>query len=234
MSRDVDVSKLSSVKKLSGSLNERVYHAIRKPILSMDFTPGEIVRKEAICKELGVSRSPVSEALRKLSDEGLVDVIPQSSTRVSKLSMTEIREGSFLREVLEVAAAARAAELRSDDQLSRLNRNFRMQTMLVEDQAFDEFYVCDEEFHDLIMECTGVSLLRTTVQMVSLQVQRARLLLLPEPGRSADTLTEHKRILDAIRDKSPRAAEDAMRGHLRQLISRLEPLEKSRPDLFIP
>ena len=124
MPQDVDVSKLPYMKELPGLLADRVYLALRKAILSMDFMPGGVVRKEAICAELGVSRSPVFDALRELSDEGLVDVVPRSGTRDSKISMTEIREGSFLREALEVAAAARTAEIRNADRLAKLSRNF--------------------------------------------------------------------------------------------------------------
>lgn len=232
MTRDVDVSKLPDMRERTGNLSDRVYWAVRNAILSMDFVPGEAIRKDPICQKLGVSRAPVADALKKLSGEGLVDVIPQSGTRVSKLSMTEIREGSFLREALEVAAAARAADVRTAEQLGKLSRNVRMQALVVEDRDFEAFYACDEEFHDLIMESSGISILPVTVQMVSLQVKRARLLLLPEPGRSSDTVTEHRLILDAVEVQDPLAAEAAMRNHLRQLISRLEPLEKERPELF--
>lgn len=232
MPQDVDASKLSNVKDLPGLLSERVYLALRRAILSMDFAPGEVIRTGPICARLGISRSPLSDALRKLADEGLLDVVPQSGTKVSKLSMREIREASFLREALETAAAARAAEARSDEQLARLTRNMRMQELLVADQAIDEFYRYDEEFHSIILECTGISTLQPTIETISLPVQRARLLLLPAPGRSAETYAEHEAILAAIAAQNAAAAEAAMRSHLRQLIRRIEPLEAERPDLF--
>ena len=95
-----------------------------------------------------------------------------------------------------------------------------MQTLLVEDNAFDELYDCDDAFHDLIMEGASISVLLATVQMVSLQVKRARLLLLLEPGRSVETQAEHRCILKAIHAKMPDVAAEATRTHLRQLTSR--------------
>ena len=229
---EADVSQLSELGNYSGSLSDRVYHAIRDAILSLRFAPGVVIRKAPICERLQVSRSPVADALRRLSEDGLVDIVPQSATRVSKLSLRVIREQSFLREALELAAVARAAELRSEQQLARLARNMRHQRFLVEDLDFAEFYKFDEEFHDLIFECCDISLLAPTVESVSLQVQRARLLLLPEPGRTADTVDEHDAIFAAIREQNPAAAVNAMRSHLRQLIKRLEPLERERPEMF--
>ncbi|MCV6591976.1 MAG: GntR family transcriptional regulator [Silicimonas sp.] len=232
MPQDVDASKLSKVKDLPGLLNERVYLALRRAILSMDFAPGEVIRTGPICEALGISRAPLSDALRKLADEGLLDVVPQSGTKVSKLSMREIREASFMREALETAGAGRAAERRGDEQLARLTRNMQMQELLVADEAIDDFYRYDEEFHGLILDCTGISTLKPTIETISLPVQRARLLLLPAPGRSAETYEEHKRIHGAIAAGDAAAAETAMGHHLRQLIRRIEPLEEERPDLF--
>ena len=232
MLSNVDVSKLESVKDHPGLLGDRVYIVLRNAILSLEFKPGEIIRKQPICEQLGVSRSPVAEALRRLSDEKLVDVIPQSATRVSKLSVKTIREEAFLREALEVASAARAATERTDKQVARLARNLRMQELVLEDLDLNEFYKYDEEFHELIMECCDISILPATVQSVSLQVTRARLLALPEPGRSSDTVKEHRAILDAIRNQDPAKAVAAMREHLSKLNIILDPLEQEHPEMF--
>lgn len=232
MHTDVDVTKLPNLNALPGLLSDRAYQALRSAIMSMDFRPGEIIRKAPICEQMGISRSPVTEAIQKLSSEGLVNVIPQSATRVTKLSMTEIREGSFLREALEVGGVARAAEMRTDLQISQLQRNLRMQELVLEDGDLSEFFKYDEEFHQIIMACSGITKLPATVATVSLQVNRARPLLLPEPGRTLDTVEEHKRILEAIRVQDPASAEAAMKRHLRELLKRLEPLEKTKPELF--
>lgn len=229
---DADVAKLPVLSELTGSLTERVYLALKTAILELDFPPGAVIRKSDICTRLGLSRSPVSDALAKLSAEGLVDIVPQSGTRVSRLSMEAIREEAFLREALEVAAARHAALHRSDEAMARLARNVEMQKMLIADGDKEDFFITDNAFHETIMATTKVARLPSAVRSLSLHVDRARLLLMPEPGSAANTVNEHIEILEAIRAKDGAAAQEAMRRHVRQLIQRLEPLEAARPDLF--
>ena len=227
-----DAGSLTSIDDLPGSLAQRVYQSLRQAIMSLAFPPGTMLRKGAICSELGVSRSPVSEAIARLASEGLVDVIPQSGTRVSRFSIEEIRESSFMREALECAAVIKVARERTDEQYAKLARNVRLQAMLVEDHDMVGFYQTDEDFHSLLMEFTGFPGLVSTVAMISLKLKRPRMLLLPEPGRSPDVVREHLAIVEAIRDRDPQAAEAAMRTHLQHLISRFEPLEAQHPEFF--
>lgn len=217
---------------LEGPLGQRVYTALRNSILDMTFEPGMVLRKGALCEQLGVSRSPVAEALGKLSSDGLVDIIPQSATRVSQFSLAELREESFLREAVEVAAVAKVATERTDDQLTKLARNMRLQGLLIEDNDYQGFFETDVEFHEMILEFTGFPKVVLAAGQMSLQLRRARMLLLPKHGRPAETLAEHNAILDAIKAKDPEAAKGAMSTHLRQLIDRIVPLERQHPTYF--
>lgn len=232
-SSDADATKLRELKQFNGLLSDRVYASMKAAILSLDFPPGAVLRKGPICQRLGISRTPVSDAILKLETEGLVEVVPQSATRVSRMSMAEIREDAFLREALEVAAVAYAAEHRNDELIARLSRNLRMQQLQIEDGDFEEFHKTDQEFHRLIHDCCKIARLQDTIRFVSNHVDRARLLLLPEPGRVTDTLSEHQQVFDAVRAGDSDAARVAMQTHVRQLIKRLEPLEKQRPELFL-
>jgi len=229
---EINASKLKNTSLLEGPLSQRAYQAIREAILSQDFPPGAIIRKKAICDTLGMSRAPVSEALARLSSEGLVDIVPQSATCVSFFSMDEIREGSFLREALELAVVAKVAEDRTEEQLTQLSRNLRLQRLLIEDGDYSGFYETDEEFHALLMQFTGYTRLESLAHLVSLQVIRARRVLLPTPGRAQNTLNEHEEILAAIRKQDVVAAQDSMRRHLHQLMPHIERLAIERPELF--
>ena len=229
---EADLTKLPDLTDLSGSLADRVYVALKTAILTLDFLPGVPLRKSEICAQLGVSRSPVSEAMTKLSGEGLVDILPQSGTRVSRLSMAGIREDVFLREALEVAAARHAALNRSEEVVARLQRNVEMQKLLVADADGDDFFLTDIAMHEMIMATTGMNRLPITVRLLSSNVDRARLLLVPDRARLAETVDEHIVLVEAIREQNAPGAEEAMRHHVRQLIKRLQPLEAARPDLF--
>ncbi len=230
--RDIDATLLKDIATTEGSLAQRVYLAIKQAILALDFPPGANLRKAPICDRLGVSRAPVSEAIARLAAEGLVDVVPQSGTRVSYFSMTEIREGAFLREALELAAVAKVARDLTEDQSKKLSRNMRLQELLIEDDDISGFYQADEDFHALLMEFTGITRLPAVAQTVSLQVNRARMLLLPKPGRIAETLAEHRAILEAINNNDVSAAQQAMHDHLGQLMPRIEVLRQQQPNLF--
>ena len=222
------------INSLDGPLGKRVYTALRNKILTMAYEPGFVLRKGALCEQLGVSRSPVTEALNKLSSDGLVDIIPQSATRVSRFSMFELRQESFLREAVEIAAIAKVAQERTEDQMTKLSRNLKMQNLLVEDKDFQGFFEADLEFHDMVLSFTGFPKVAITAGQMSLQLNRARMLILPERGRPAEAVAEHHAILAGIKARDSDAARAAMTLHLRQLMTRLEPLERQHPEYFRP
>ena len=87
---------LRPLAEFHGSLAQRVYASLREAILSLSLRPGDVIRKPEICEGLGVSRSPVSEAVARLAVEHLVHVVPQAGTYVARFSLEEIREGAFL------------------------------------------------------------------------------------------------------------------------------------------
>jgi len=215
-----------------GTLTQRVHAALREAILTMGYPPGTLLRKAEICDRFGVSRSPVSDAIARLAAEGLVDVVPQSGSRVSSFSMAEVREASFLRDAVESAAVAKVALDRTEAQAALLVRNMRQQERRVAAGDHAGFYRLDEEFHAILMEATGYPGVASVAAGVSLQLKRARLLLLPEDGRPQDTLDEHRAILDAVLARDPQAARAAMTHHLGQLLTRIAPLEQKYPDFF--
>jgi GntR family transcriptional regulator, rspAB operon transcriptional repressor len=226
--------RLRPLEAFSGSLANRTYLALREAILNLGYRPGEALRKGEICAALGVSRSPVAEAITRLAGEGLVDVVPQAGTYVARFSLDEIREGAFLREAIELAAVETLAGRITEEQLVQLRRNLRVQEALVADGDFAGFYAMDGELHGMILAFTGFRKLGQVADTAWVHVNRARQLILPMPGRVAETLEEHKAILAALEARDGEAARAAMRRHLGRLVTFLEPLEKSHPELFAP
>jgi GntR family transcriptional regulator, rspAB operon transcriptional repressor len=225
-------TRLAPLSAFSGSLGSRVYQTLRQAILSVSYRPGEILRKPEICEALGVSRSPVSDAVARLAAEGLVDVVPQAGTFVARFSMEEIREGAFLREAIELHAVEMVATTITDDQLQLLRRNLAVQAALVADGDTPGFYQADAAMHELILSFTGFRRLAQVAETAWLHVNRARQMILPVPGRVGQTLEEHRAIAMALEARDPQAAREATRRHLGQLIRHLEPLERDRPELF--
>ncbi|KGF67633.1 GntR family transcriptional regulator [Hoeflea sp. BAL378] len=223
---------LTPLDDYTGSLSHKVYLSLKQAILTLEFRPGEMMQKSHICTELGVSRSPVTEAMARLASEGLVDIVPQTGTFVTRFSMAEIREGAFLREALELAAVERVASTITEEQLVALRRNLRIQEALMQDGDTAGFYQVDAQMHELILSFTGYRRLAALAETSWIQVNRARRLNLPLPGRMKATLAEHKAIVAALEAHDPQAARAATRRHLNQLITLLEPLVARHPELF--
>ena len=223
---------LPPLERFQGSLAQRVYGALKDAILTLALRPGEMLRKPEICAGLGISRSPVAEAVARLAAEGLIDVVPQAGSFVARFSMEEIREGAFLREALEVATVAHVAPAIGEETLVLLRRNLRMQEVLVADGDIAGFYEQDAQMHAIILGASGFRRLAAMSETAWVHVNRARRLVLPRPGRVVETLAEHRAILAALEARDgPRAAE-AMRAHLARLVPNLEPLTQTHPGLF--
>lgn len=225
-------ARLQPLDRFQGSLGQRVYQSLKEAILTLAFRPGDIIRKPEICDRLGVSRSPVADAVAKLAADGLVDVVPQAGTFVTRLSMTDIREGAFIREAIEVAAAELVAAQITEDQLRELRRNLKLQEALVADGDRQGFMALDGQMHDMMLSFTGFPRLPQVSQTAWLSVHRARQLILPVEGRLQTTLEEHRAILAAFEAHDPAAARLAVQHHLRQLLTYLAPLERAHPELF--
>lgn len=227
-----DAVELTPLSSYEGTLSSRVYLSLKDAILSLAYQPGQILRKGDICDQLGISRSPVSEAVTRLAADGLVNVVPQAGTFVARFSMEEIREGAFLREALELAAVEQVASTITKSQVTLLRRNLRVQQAFVEDLDVQGFYKLDTEMHNLILGFTNYRRLAAMAETSWLQVNRARQLILPNPNRVSDTLEEHRAIVDALEARDPEGARQATKFHLSQLLRHLEAVERDRPDLF--
>lgn len=224
---------MTPVSEFSGSLSNRTYMTLREAIMTIGYRPGEALRNADICAQLGVSRSPVANSILRLASEGLVDVIPKSGSYVARFSMEDIREGAFLREAIELAAVDAVAPVITEAQLEELRSNLREQEAHVCDGDFASFYELDAGMHELVLSFTGYRRVARVANTAWVNVDRARQLLLPRPGRVSETLQEHRAVIEALEARDPARARHAMQEHLRQLITFLEPLEKEHPEYFV-
>lgn len=224
--------RLEALERFEGTLANRVYLSLREAIVGLRYAPGEALRKAAVCEALGVSRSPVSAAIARLAADGLVDVHPQAGTYVSRISMAEIREGAFIREALELAAIEHAARSVTDEQIGLLKRNLRIQRVMLDDGDQTGFYEHDAQMHELLLSFTGYRRLCRISESVRSQLDRARQLLLPAPGRLPETYREHAAIVGALEARDAERAREALRHHLGQLVTMLTTLATREPALF--
>ena len=209
----------------------RVHAALREAIVQLDLKPGEYLDKQAIAARMGVSRFPVGEAMNRLAAEGLVDIIPQSGSRVALIKISDTRENMFLRRALEVETVRKLAPLASSDLVDQLASNLRYQRAAIEAHDLKGFHGFDLAFHALLQDHLGFERVRSATETARLGLDRVRQLL--NTRRRLDlTLGEHKAIVAALDAHDGDAAARAMYGHLDAVMAELGTFAREKPELF--
>ena len=128
-------------------IGPQIYQFLLNAIVTVRLSPGIGLKEKEVIKRLGVSRTPIREALLRLEDEGLVQIFPQSGTYVSKIKIEAVLESQFIREALECSVARYAARNRNDELLESLSRKLEDYETALNDDEVKLMYEKDEEFH---------------------------------------------------------------------------------------
>lgn len=195
-------------------LRDQVYGLLRRQIVTGELDPGSAVDEKAIALRLQVSRTPVHEAVKKLSDERLVTVRAQSGTIVAALDRHEIEQAQVIRRALEAEAAHTAAGRVTEAWLNRLEDILLLQAAALERRGFADAIAHDDAFHRTVTEISGYPMLWRAIEISKAQLDRCRHAMIPMAGLGAATLTEHGAIVAALRARDPGASREAMRAHL--------------------
>lgn len=207
--------KLASARRES-NLKERAHRAIRDAILRRDLSPGDMLAEQRIADQLGISRTPVREAIKALEKEGLLRSIPGKGVFVAETSAQDIVEIYQAREALECMAvriAARTADPRVLEDLERTLPTPEQSRNADGDPA--KVFQADMRIHQYIMSCTNNTRLIQMLSTLEGQVHQTRILAPRDPRRFGSGTEEHRAIIRALLARDPDAAEEAMRQHLR-------------------
>lgn len=198
----------------SRALRDQIYPMVRGLILTGAIKPGEVIDEKAIAAQLNVSRTPVREAVKRLSDEHLVDVVAQSATRAAKIDRKEIEESFLIRRALEMESAAQAAVHMSQEHADLLHDILARHERAVERRHFAEAIAQDDAFHRAITDISNLPRLWGTIEISKAQLDRCRHLMLPRAGQAEATLEQHREIIRALNSHDPAKAAAAMKAHL--------------------
>jgi DNA-binding GntR family transcriptional regulator len=210
----------------------RIYSDLRTELVSLQRRPGEAVSEAEIALSYGVSRTPVREALLKLSDEGLLEIFPQSGIFVSRIPIAALPEAIIIRRSLEATTAHMAAERATSSQILVLQSILERQREANAASNGDAFHRADELFHATIAEVAGYPGIWTLIQQVKVHVDRYRRLTLPQEGRIGQVIGEHETIMSAIENHDPSGASVAMEFHLERLLSHISATQSINPEFF--
>ncbi len=199
----------------SNSLHSRVYNRIRNDILNGVYEPGESLVELKLSEELGVSRTPVREALRQLELEGLVQSVPNKGATVRGVTEQDIQDIYTIRMLIEGLAARWAAEKITTEELEELKEAVDLEEFYTTKSNYGNLLRFDTRFHDIIFKASKSKPLMYTLSTFHRYVQKARRVSMSSPERAAEVLQEHKAILQAIIDRDADRAEKLMTEHVR-------------------
>src|SRR4051795_8807391 len=214
------------------SARDQVYVALREEIVSAGFEPGRRLSENELAEALGVSRTPVREALVRLRDERLVAIVPQLGTFVTLISTEGVADAAFVREALECAAIRLATRNAGEEELAELQANLAAQDRAQAAGDADAFDVLDDALHRRLCELSGHEIAWSLSRRANGHLDRVRRLSLPEPGYLGEMVAEHRQVVAAIAAGAADRAEAAMRHHLRMVLSSVPHIQAAHPEYF--
>jgi DNA-binding GntR family transcriptional regulator len=214
-----------------GTVTVDVTNALRHAIVTLALPPGTMLDKSAICAQLGVSRFPVSEALARLADEGLVDIAPQRGSTVSLVKIADVREYMLIRKGLESEALRVLIGKHDAEVIAALHANMAAQREAAARDDAETFHQIDVDFHDIIFRSMRLTKVKAIIDKARANLDRARRLIIT-PRRLNDTIAEHQAIFDGILAQDQAQAARAIRAHIDAVMVELFAFAQQHPSLF--
>ncbi|MDO5145578.1 MAG: GntR family transcriptional regulator [Eubacteriales bacterium] len=195
-------------------LRDVVFNTLRRAIITGEFAPGERLMEISLANRLGVSRTPVREAIRKLELEGLVIMIPRKGAQVAKITEKNLRDVIEIRSVLEEFAASLACERIDEQGMKRLREAHQQFVEAVEHDDILTIVEKDEQFHDAIFQSTCNDRLIPIINNLREQFYRYRMEYVKDIRQHNILVTEHEELLHAIFSHDSETARRIMHTHL--------------------
>ncbi|MGY4472657.1 GntR family transcriptional regulator [Bradyrhizobium sp. USDA 3364] len=210
----------------------RIYADLRAELVSLQRKPGDPILEAEIALSHGVSRTPVREAILRLSDEGLVEIFPQSGIFVSRIPLAALPEAIIVRRSLEETTTRMATERASKSQLLGLHSILARQREADAAGDREAFHQADEAFHAAIADIAGYPGIWKLILQVKVHIDRFRRLTLPQRGRMAEVIAEHEAVMTAIEARDASSAATAMVRHLERLLADIGTTKHDNPEFF--
>lgn len=201
----------------TSNLTDVVHAALKEAILDSKLAPGSRLDEVKVAGDLGVSRTPVREALQRLAAEGLAVIVPHRGAFVVSLSMKDVEELYEMREALEGHATRLAATRATRASLVALEQVLQEYAEAVQQDDRDRIVLLDSQFHDGVARAGRNGRLLQAIQSYREQLRLLRTTSVAIPGRPARSLQEMTAVLKALKSRDPDAAEGEMRRHIRSV-----------------
>lgn len=212
---------VGSPRRKPESLRAQAYEALKRSILNRELKPGEAVTVSGLSDSLGIGRTPVIQAVDRLMQDGLVEVVPRKGVVVSPVSLDHLVEIIEVRLLNEVQAARWAAERISNQQLEAMRKNLDKMREATVTREISDLIALDSEFHSLISHATNNALLVELLGNLHDRSLRFWTLAMRVPNRNEEICDQHAAIVKAIANRDPEAAGRAMQAHINDFQSNI-------------
>ena len=210
------------INQASLSLEEKVYSSLEDEILSGRLKPGEQLRELALSEKLGVSRTPISSALHRLAEEGLIKISANRGATVIGVTAEDVTDIYLIRERLEGLASRLAAERMSEEDKRELSDSVELAEFYISKNDAEHLREQDTEFHRIIYKASGNRLLCKVLSDLHKNIKAYRKSSLLVHGRTEKSVAEHREILDAILSGECDEADRLTSLHIEQALDNLK------------
>lgn len=204
------------------SLRGRVYESIREDILSGRYPQNMELKETAIGAELGVSRTPVREALRQLELEGLVNIIPNRGAFVNRITAKDVQDIYIIRSMLEGQCVRWATEYITEGQLEDLEETLCLSEYHTKKGNYEKLYELDSLFHEQLYRASNSRILNHVLSDFHDYVKRVRRATIASRERSVKSTEEHRAIFEAVKARDADRAEELAKEHVKHTIEYIQ------------
>ena len=192
---------------------EYALRTIKENIVSLELAPGSQISENELAAEMGLSRTPVREALIELAKVKIVDIQPQKKSTIPLIDYDMVEESRFMRDLLECAVAELDCEMATPADLERLNENIRLQSLYLDDFYSGQLMNLDNQFHGMLFDIAKKSQVFALIQNISIHFDRVRTMALSSV-KNTKIVQDHVDLVDAIARRDGRTARMLMAEHL--------------------
>lgn len=224
------------VKKMDNSLNQITYEQLKKDILTFSLRPGDTVSAAKVAERYSVSRTPAREALVKLEAEGLVDIIPQSKSVISRIDLSKARQEWFIRTSLELAMVEQLFENINKESIAKMRKfNELMHEAGAQARNHENCYqymMADNAFHAVTYQVAGEYLAANVIANTMANYSRLRFLTDLDDYYQNRTVTGHSKLIELLENGDREGYKEFLKVHLGYILNDIEELVKAYPDYF--
>ncbi|WP_192251744.1 GntR family transcriptional regulator [Mesorhizobium caraganae] len=228
------ITPLFTPDQLDGrtSKSAQVYELLRGAIIALKLPPDTAIVEKEICAQLGISRTPLREAILQLAKESLIKIAPSDGTFVNKIVLTEVLQGQLVRDTVEMRLTQLAARNFKNDYEKDFELALFKQKAAAKRKDVDEFFALDNEFHRLICACAGFPDAWLTIHNATGQLDRVRRQAFPLEGHFNVVFDEHREIYERIRRHDEVGAAKVLQVQLDSTFPSIQMLREKRPELL--